>query len=321
MSTSLALAAATITIASGMPSFAGAQSKGTLAIAENEGLLIDGTSFSITSGKTAGEGANLIKKLDARDLGPGAIIFRVGNRLYISEAPPVAANGSDRYGSDRDSALARLDHTSAQAERDYREWQDSLSQGNGRYGSDRYGSDRVASASPAAERDFRAWQAERDFREWQANQRRFASDQYGSDRYGSNLDSSATAQAERDWREWQANMRRFGSDRYGSDHYGNDRDSALARLDHTSAQDERDYREWQESLRRFGSDRDSALARLDHTSAQDERDYREWQESLRGRSYGSDRYAVMINDPAYALYRLRKAFEDNWTTAENTETP
>ena len=170
MSTSLALAAATITIASGMPSFAGAQSKGTLAIAENEGLLIDGTSFSITSGKTAGEGANLIKKLDARDLGPGAIIFRVGNRLYISEAPPVAANGSNRYGSDRDSALARLDHTSAQAERDYREWQESLRQGN-------------------------------------------------------------------------------------------------------------------------------------------------------GRSYGSDRYVVMINDPDYALYRLKKVFEDNWTTAENTKTP
>ena len=140
MSTSLALAAATITIASGMPSFAGAQSKGTLVIAENEGLLIDGTSFSITSGKTAGEGANLIKKLDARDLGPGAIIFRVGNRLYISEAPPVAANGSNRYGSDRDSALARLDHTSAQDERDYREWKESLRQGNGQrsFGSDRY---------------------------------------------------------------------------------------------------------------------------------------------------------------------------------------
>ena len=82
MSTPLIIAAPSIAIALGIPSLAGAQSKG--VIAENEGLLIDGTRFSITSGKTTGEGGNLIKKLDARDLGPGAIIFRVGNRTGMA---------------------------------------------------------------------------------------------------------------------------------------------------------------------------------------------------------------------------------------------
>ena len=152
-----------------------AEPKDMVSIADNDSVYIDGRSFNIVPGKDV---SLQIKMLDAHDLGPGAIVFRSGDKLWIANAAPVVPGMSDRYGSDR---------------RDY--------------GSDRYGSDR------------------RD---------------YGSDRYGSD-------------------RRDYGSDRYGSDR--------------------RDY----------GSDR-----------------------------YGADQATqrVYISDPEYAQFRLRKAFEDNWTAAE-----
>ena len=168
---SLLIVAAVVGLAPIVPAFA--QSKDALSIANNDSVLIDAKSFRMVPGNAEGDAAALIKKLDAKDLGPGAIVFRSGGKLYMAAAPSDQQRfGSDRYGSDR-------------------------------YGSDRYGSDR-----------------------------------YGSDRYGSD---------------------RYGSDRYGSDRYGSDR---------------------------YGSDR-----------------------------YGSDRPGVVINDPDYAQYKLRKSFEDNWTTS------
>ena len=68
VSASLIIATATVAVVSGIPSVAGAQSKSALTIADNEGLFIDGKSFNIVSGSTHGDGSDLIRRLDARDL-------------------------------------------------------------------------------------------------------------------------------------------------------------------------------------------------------------------------------------------------------------
>src|SRR6516165_6806913 len=127
-----------------------AQSKDTISIADNDSVYIDGKSFSIVPGKAKGDISSQVKMLDAHDLGPGAIVFRTGDKLWIVNAVPVVRGMSDRYGSDR---------------RDY--------------GSDRYGSDRDTSVSAA--------QAERDWQDYLRGNRRYGSDRrdYGSDRYGS----------------------------------------------------------------------------------------------------------------------------------------
>src|ERR1700720_722174 len=123
----------------GVPSWAAEQAG--LGIANNDSIYIDGNSLKIVPGKGKGDASALIKKLDARAVGAGMIIFRSGDKLYMADAPsPViqTSSGTDRYGSDRDTSVS-----AAQAERD---WQEYLHQ-NRRYGSDRYGSDRDTDVS------------------------------------------------------------------------------------------------------------------------------------------------------------------------------
>src|SRR6202035_2343557 len=125
----------------------------------------------------------------------------------------------------------------------------------------------------------------------------------------------------------------YGSDRrdYGSDRrdYATDRRNCDP-LDSGNRQDceRRDYgsdrRDYGSDRRDYGSDRDESAS-----PAQAERDWREYQQSLRQnrnqRDYGTDRYAgepdqprVYVNDPDYAQYRLRKLFDENWTTSDTT---
>src|SRR5258708_39218842 len=119
-STSLIVVAAVVGFMPGLSTVAVAQSKDALSIADNDSVYIDAKSFKIVPGKAGGDASALIKKLDARDLGPGEIIFRSGGKLYMVAAPSDQQRfGSDRYGSDR--------------------------YGSDRYGSDRYGSDRYGS--------------------------------------------------------------------------------------------------------------------------------------------------------------------------------
>jgi len=187
---SLMAPATAILLLLGVPSWAAEQSA--LGIANNDSIYIDGNSFKIVPGKGRSDTSALIRELDAQPLGPGLIVFRSGDKLYMADARAVEATrlgsdrrdyGSDRYGSDRDTSVS-----AAQAERD---WQEYL-RANRRYGSDRYGSDRYGSD-------------------------RYGSDRYGSDRYGSDRDTSVSAaQAERDWQEYLRANRRYGSDRYGS---------------------------------------------------------------------------------------------------------
>jgi hypothetical protein len=195
MCKSLIVSGAVIGLLSSAPTLVAAQSREALSIADKEGIYIDGKSFKIARGTANGEASSLIENSGARDLGPAAIVFRKGDKLYlVTVAPDQKSYGSDRrdYGSDR---------------RDYatdRRNCDPLDGGNRQdcerrdYGSDRrdYGSDR------------------RD---------------YGSDRD----ENPSTAQSVREWREWlqsqrQSNNRRdYGSDRrdYGSDRrdYGSNR--------------------------------------------------------------------------------------------------
>src|SRR5215468_3831894 len=70
----------------GVSTFATAQAQQTvLAIPDNDSVYIDAKSFEIVPGKGKGDVGAQIKDLGARELGPGAIIIRSGNKLYIAE--------------------------------------------------------------------------------------------------------------------------------------------------------------------------------------------------------------------------------------------
>jgi hypothetical protein len=275
----------------GVPSWAAEQSG--LGIANNDSVYIDGNSLKIVPGKGKGDASALIKKLDAHAVGAGMIIFRSGDKLYMADAPsPViqASSSTDQYGSDRDTSVS-----GAQAERDWQDWQRSLRQNS------RYGSDRDTSVSGA--------QAERDWQDWQRSLRqnprygsvpgdyasaRYGSDRYGFDRYGSDRDTGVSA-AQRRYYSYQG-------DEGFAPRYGSDRDTSVS-----AAQAERDWQEYLHGNRRYGSDRDDSVS-----AAQAERD---WQEYLHSKArYGSDR--MVINDPEYADYKLKKMFADNWTAGE-----
>ena len=60
-----------------------------LAIPDNDCVYIDAKSFQVVPGKGKGDAGVQIKDLAARELGPGAIIIRSGNKLYIAEGPTL----------------------------------------------------------------------------------------------------------------------------------------------------------------------------------------------------------------------------------------
>jgi len=68
----------------------GAQAQSTVSLAEGDALFIDGRKFEIVPGQRWSDVADLIKPSGAREIGPGAIIFRAGDRLYIADAPAAA---------------------------------------------------------------------------------------------------------------------------------------------------------------------------------------------------------------------------------------
>src|SRR6516162_7991271 len=74
-----------------------------LSIGDNDSVLIDGNSFTVVPGKGKGGASTLITKLGAQALGPGAVVFRSGDKLYIAGTGPIEGVrlGSDRYGGSR----------------------------------------------------------------------------------------------------------------------------------------------------------------------------------------------------------------------------
>src|SRR5205807_877212 len=86
--------AAMVGLASGFSTSAGAQSQNAPGtIADNNSIFVDGKTFKITSGEGKGDASGQIKALGARELGPGAIIFRSRDKLYIVDAPLLLPGG------------------------------------------------------------------------------------------------------------------------------------------------------------------------------------------------------------------------------------
>jgi hypothetical protein len=69
-------------------------------IEDNESIFVDGRAFKITPGKAIGSAAAQIGRLGARELGPGALIFRSGSKLFIVDTP-LQLPGAGPAGSSR----------------------------------------------------------------------------------------------------------------------------------------------------------------------------------------------------------------------------
>jgi hypothetical protein len=90
--TALSAGVAAIALA-GVGTFALAQQPSGDVIGElsnNEGIFVDGKTFKIARGKAKGDPSAQIAKMGAKEVGPGAIIFRYNDKLYMVEsAPPL----------------------------------------------------------------------------------------------------------------------------------------------------------------------------------------------------------------------------------------
>jgi hypothetical protein len=75
-----------VTLLSSVSMFATAHAQQTaVAIPDNDSVYVDAKSFQVVPGKGKGDAAAQIRDLGARELGPGAIIIRSGNKLFIAE--------------------------------------------------------------------------------------------------------------------------------------------------------------------------------------------------------------------------------------------
>jgi|SRR5579871_2218996 len=79
--------AAVLTLALAAGAMTGAARAQSTGIVDNNGIFIDGKTFQIVPGKGNGDVANRLSTMGAREIGPGAIIFRSGDKLYIAGAP------------------------------------------------------------------------------------------------------------------------------------------------------------------------------------------------------------------------------------------
>jgi hypothetical protein len=61
-------------------------------LADGEGIFVDGKTFKIAKGKPKGDPIAQIARLGAKEVGPGAIVFRFRDKLYMVEAPRPIAN-------------------------------------------------------------------------------------------------------------------------------------------------------------------------------------------------------------------------------------
>src|SRR5262245_52414996 len=66
---------------------AAAQAQSSAGIADKGAVFIDGKTFQIVPGTANDDFAKRVEGMGAREIGPGAIIFRSGDKLYIAGAP------------------------------------------------------------------------------------------------------------------------------------------------------------------------------------------------------------------------------------------
>src|ERR1700687_6026405 len=69
-------------------------------IAHNDAIFVDGQTFEVISGRARGDASAQIKNLNARALGPAAIVFRSGDKLYVAGVPLRLQGGSDAAGQE-----------------------------------------------------------------------------------------------------------------------------------------------------------------------------------------------------------------------------
>ena len=87
---SATMIAMAITFASGVSTYAIAQVQDAARnIGNNDSVFIDGKTLTITQGVSKDDVASQIAKLGAREMGPGAIVFRSGDKLYIVDVAPL----------------------------------------------------------------------------------------------------------------------------------------------------------------------------------------------------------------------------------------
>ena len=170
-----------------------------LTIGDNDSVLIDGNSFMVVPGKGKGGASTLITKLGAQALGPGAVVFRSGDKLYIAGAGPIEGVrlGSDRYGGSRN---------------DY--GSDRYGGSRNDYGSDRYGGSRNDYGSDrygGRRNDYGSDRYGGSRNDYGSDRYGGSRNDYGSDRYGGSRNDYASD--------------RYGGSRndYGSDRYGGER--------------------------------------------------------------------------------------------------
>src|SRR4029077_16464678 len=92
------IAAATVALMSSASMSALAQAPDpTRTIPGNGSIFIDGRTFTVTPGAPKGDVSAQIRNLGARELGPGAIIFRSDDKLYMVDAAPLLQRSAAAY--------------------------------------------------------------------------------------------------------------------------------------------------------------------------------------------------------------------------------
>jgi hypothetical protein len=76
---------------------------------DNDSIFIDGKKFTVTPGRAKGNAAMQVKALGARDLGPGAIVFRSGEKLYIVSIPLVLPDVHNQAGENVYATVTDVD--------------------------------------------------------------------------------------------------------------------------------------------------------------------------------------------------------------------
>ena len=93
------IVATAIALTSSVSSLAFAQAQDTTrTIAKNESIFIDGKALTVTQGMSKDDVSQQVARLGAREVGPGAIIFRANDKLYVVDAV-YALDDHDRQRS------------------------------------------------------------------------------------------------------------------------------------------------------------------------------------------------------------------------------
>src|SRR6185503_3526000 len=89
---------AAVGLATGASQYSLAQSKDKDVVGEignNEGIFVDAKTFKVARGAAKGDPTAAIAKLGAKEVSPGAIIFRSGDKLYIAEGRPPSTSAQN----------------------------------------------------------------------------------------------------------------------------------------------------------------------------------------------------------------------------------